>query len=119
MNLWGYLILLEVLPVSLWVAGAFFENKAKKFPNTMVGYRSKFAIKNKFTWEYANKVFAKVAGSIGTFLFVMNAIIVFNFGISSSWFVMISNIIGIILVIFIVEKTLLKKFNKDGEFKNN
>lgn len=119
MGFWVYLIGIEFLPILLWVTGAICDGKVTKYPNMKIGYRSNLSMKNKLTWEYSNKVFAHIAGSSGTFLFVMNAIILMSIGVDSIKFIIGINILVIILVIFITEKTLKKKFDLNGEIKSN
>lgn len=118
MEFWIYLIITEFIPIAIWVFGAICENNSIKFGKGL-GYRSKLALKSKLTWEYANKVSSKILGAIGTFLFIMNAVIIISFGLESMIFVVLGNILIVMIVLFIIEKSLRKKFDLSGKIKNN
>lgn len=118
MEFWVYLLITELMPIAIWVFGAICEKNSVKF-NKGLGYRSKLALKNKLTWEYSNKVSSKILGSVGTFLFIMNAIIIISFGLEIMIFVILGNVLIVTLALFIIEKSLRKKFDLSGKIKNN
>lgn len=119
MSFWIYLLIVEIIPIIIWILGAICEEKSSKFPNTKVGYKSKFAIKNKTTWEYANKLVAKMNGSIGTFLFIINAVILFSIGIEAFVFILTLNLIISVALFYMIDRLLRRKFDKEGNIKNN
>lgn len=119
MNLWIALLIIEIIPILMWIVGGVCESKALNFKNQGIGYRSKFSGKNKYTWEYANKMVAKVAGGIGTLLFIINAIVIMMFGLATLIILLAINLLCGFLAILIVEKSLKKKFDASGKIKNN
>lgn len=52
MEFWVSLILVEVIPIFMWIVGGICESKSTEFKKAKLGYRSKFSGKNKYTWEY-------------------------------------------------------------------
>lgn len=111
MNFWINLFIIEILPLSLLLFGGICEVSFNKYPNTKMGYKNKNSISNKFIWEYSNKVASKILGFIGTFLFIINAVILILLGKSIIALLIIINIILSSLTIVIINKIIIKKLN--------
>lgn len=105
------LIVLAIIPVTLWAYGWYFENKCTKYPDTSKGYRSESVKKNEESWVYANKVASKIFSITGSILFVVIAIgsLLFDVGLVS--FIFIAFIL--VCVDFVIIEGIIKK-----KFKN-
>ncbi|GAA0749799.1 hypothetical protein SDC9_95100 [bioreactor metagenome] len=112
MNFWIYLILIELIPIALFVIGGIYETKSTNYPDTKIGYKTEYSIKDKFSWEYSNKVAAKIYGTVGTILFIINAIVLLIIGEKSFNFLLLVNSFMVILDKLIIDKLLKKKFEK-------
>ena len=73
------------------------------------GYKNEYTIKDKVSWEYSNKLAAKIFGSIGSLLFVVNAIILLIFGENSFTFIL--SLFMVILSKMMLDNLLKKKFS--------
>lgn len=110
MNFWINLFIIEIIPLILILFGGVCETSFNKYPNTKIGYKNKNSISNKIIWEYSNKVASKILGFMGTFLFIINAVILILLG-ESILALLIINVILLILTIVIINKIIIKKLN--------
>lgn len=111
MNFWMNLFIIEIIPLGLLLFGGICDVSFNKYPNTNIGYRNKNSISNKIIWEYSNKVASKILGFTGTFLFIINAVILILLGKSIVFFLLFINIVFLVLSIVIINKIIVKKLN--------
>ena len=111
MDFWIYLIIAEIIPLGLFIFGGLYETNSTKFDEMKFGYKNKFSIRDKYSWEYSNKVASKLFGSIGTFLFIINAILLFILGESTFSFILLFNLFMVILARIMIDSIIKKKFN--------
>lgn len=111
MNFWINLFTIEIIPLSLLLFGGICEISFNKYPNTKIGYKNKNSISNKTIWEYSNKIASKILGFIGTFLFIINAVILILLGKSILFILLFINIVFLVLSIVIINKIIIKKLN--------
>ena len=111
MDFWMYLLIAELIPLALFVIGGLYESNATKYEKMKFGYKNQYSIKDKVSWEYSNKVAAKLFGSIGTFLFIINAILLFILGRDIFTFILLFNLFMVILSKIMIDKIIKKKFH--------
>lgn len=112
MSFWIYLVLTEIVPMGLFVVGGLYETKSTKYPDTKIGYKNKYSTENKVAWEYSNKLVAKIYGSVGTLLFIVNAILLFVLGEDTFTFILAFNLFMVVLSRLMIDKLIKKKFDK-------
>lgn len=112
MNFWVYLLIVEIIPVGMFILGGLYETSSTKFPDTKSGYKNKHSLKDKGSWEYSNKVAAKIYGTVGTLLFIINAILLFIIGENALTFILLFSLFMGILSRMIIDKLINKKFDK-------
>ncbi|ASW42023.1 SdpI family protein [Clostridium isatidis] len=110
MNLIILLIIVDIVPLGLLLLGGIYETKHSKFPNTKIGYKNKYSILNKKTWEYSNKLASKIYGAIGSFLLVLNTIGIFIFGEEAFSTILALTFILVVIARLIIENIIKKKF---------
>ncbi|MCF0147003.1 MAG: SdpI family protein [Clostridium sp.] len=111
MEFWIYLLIGELIPIGLFIIGGLYESNSTKYEEMKFGYKNQYTIKDKISWEYSNKLAAKIFGSIGTFLFIVNAILLFIFGENSFTFILLFSMFVIILSRMMLDRLIKKKFN--------
>lgn len=111
MDFWIYLLITELIPLGLFIIGGLYESNSTKYEEMKFGYKNQYSIKDKFSWEYSNKLVAKIFGSIGTLLFIVNAILLFIFGESTFTFILLFSLFMVILSRMMVDMLIKKKFN--------
>lgn len=112
MEFWVYLLISELIPLGLFIIGGLYESNSTKYADMKFGYKNEYTIKDKVSWEYSNKLAAKIFGSIGSLLFVVNAIILLIFGENSFTFILILSLFMVILSKMMLDNLLKKKFSK-------
>lgn len=115
MSFWIKLFIIEIIPLFSIIFGGVCESSCNKYPNIKIGYKNKNSVKNKFIWEYSNKVASKILGSLGTFLFIINAVIIIVLGDSILFLTLFINIIFLVLFIVIINKVIVKKLNNKNK----
>lgn len=111
MDFWIYLLIVEIIPMGLFIFGGLYETNSTKFHEMKFGYKNQFSIKDKYSWEYSNKVAAKIFGSIGTFLFIINAILLFILGESTFTFILLFNLFMVIFSRMMIDRIIKRKYN--------
>ncbi len=110
-----WIIVLELVPITMWIVGASCTKNKTKYPNTSLGYKTEVSVKSKLAWDYANEYAGKLANMFGTVLFILNALVVLFFDIT--WPMLIVNILAYILLHFAVTKAIDKKFTETGKLR--
>ncbi|MDV4150183.1 SdpI family protein [Clostridium sp. AL.422] len=111
MHFWIYILISELIPLGLFIIGGLYESNSTRYEEMKFGYKNQYSIKDKFSWEYSNKLAAKIFGSIGSLLFIVNAIILFIFGVGTFTFVLLFSLFMVILSRMMVDKIIKKKFD--------
>lgn len=112
MNFWVYLLIVEIIPVGMFILGGLFETSSTKYPDTKIGYKNKYSLKDKYSWEYSNKLAAKIYGSAGTILFIISAILLFIIGENTFTFILLFSLFIALLARTMIDKLINKKFDK-------
>ena len=112
MNFWVYLLIIEIIPIGLFVFGGLYESNSTKFEENKFGYKNQYAINNKLAWEYSNKVAAKIFGSIGTLLFIVNTLLLFMFGEGVLTFILLFSLFMVVFSRMMIDRLIKKKFHK-------
>ena len=114
-----------LLPILMIATGIFFRYRAPKNINRWFGYRTSRSMKNRDTWEFAQKYFASV--------FLVLGAIILPFTVAAMFFVMDGNddaivlfgtvvliiqTIGIIFSIIPIERALKREFDDNGNRRN-
>lgn len=110
-----------LIPVILISFGSLFKNSTPVTINALFGYRTRRSTKNQDTWEFANKLWGKLAwkwgiwtliGSVAAMIAVFPASddVIANVGMV----VMILQVAVILLTIPVVENALKKEFDENG-----
>lgn len=110
-----------LIPVILIGFGSLFKNSTPISINALFGYRTKMSTKNQDTWEFANKLWGRLAwksgiwsliGTIAAMIAVFPAgdDVIANVGMV----VMFLQLAVILLTIPVVEKALKKEFDENG-----
>lgn len=111
MDFWIYLLITELIPLGLFVIGGLYESNSTKYEEMKFGYKNQYSIKDKFSWEYSNKLAAKIFGSIGTLLFIVNAILLFILGENTFTFILLFNLFMVIFSRMMIDKLIKKKLH--------
>lgn len=111
MEFWIYLLISELIPLGLFTIGGLYESNSTKFDDMKFGYKNQYSIKDKISWEYSNKLAAKIFGLIGSLLFIVNAILLFIFGENTFTFILLFNLFMVILSRMMLDRIIKKKFN--------
>ena len=111
MGFWVYLLISEIIPVGLFIVGGLYEANSTKYENMKFGYKNQYSTKDKFSWEYSNKLAAKIFGTIGSFLFIFNAIALLLFGENILAFILLFSLFMVILSRMMIDNLIKKKFN--------
>ena len=122
MGYWIFMTCICLLVPGILIAiGSVSRNKAPKDINPIYGYRTAMSMKNKDTWEFANKYFGRLAWKWGTIMLIASFLPMLALFFASEEVV---SIVGSVLVtlqlipllgtIPIVERALKKEFDKDG-----
>ena len=111
MDFWAYLLIVELIPLGLFIIGGLYESNSTKYEQMKFGYKNQYSVKDKFSWEYSNKLAAKIFGSMGSFLFIINAITLFIFGEGAFTFILLFSLFIVILSRMMLDRLIKKKFN--------
>ena len=117
MKLWGYLLIVELIPLVTIILGGIYETNSTKYEEKKLGYKNEYSIKSKFLWEYSNKLASKIFGIIGPLLFIINAIVLFIFGYKTFLFIILFNLFIVFLFKVIIDNIIIKKFNNKHNLK--
>ena len=112
------------IPLVLIVMGKIYKKFPSKEPNIAIGFRTKLAMTNKETWDYAQKLFPIVWINLGRKLLSLSLVILFllysNDNDYTGRIVIIIMLVQAALMlasIFYVNLKLKKAFNSDGSRK--
>lgn len=118
------LISTAFIPLLLIVIGKIFARYPSKEPNIAIGFRTKLAMMNKETWDYAQKLFPIVWINLGRRLLFLSLVTLFllysNDNDYTGRLVIIIMLVQEALMlasIFYVDLKLKKTFNSDGSRK--
>lgn len=125
MGFWIFMTCMALLIPGILVAlGSVFQKAAPKEINYIYGYRTSLSMKNKETWEFANRMFGRLAYRTGLILTPLSlAVMLLTLfrsdeivGTVGSILVTVQ-LIPLLGIIPIVEKALRKNFHSDGKPK--
>lgn len=115
----------SVIPLMILLIGVLFYYKAPKKINYIYGYRTSMSMKNQETWRYAHQVCGKMWIGIGLFMSIVTALTLMIFLNSGSnkpsdsiAFLVIVQVGLLMGSILPVEISLRKRFDKDGNERN-
>ena len=126
MGFWfGMLGTVVLIPLLMIIIGAIFSKKAPKNINYVFGYRTARSMKNQETWEFSHLLLGKIwlkcglisiVVSIIPMFFVLNKCedIIGNLGLV----ILYLQLAMMIITIIIIENSLRKTFDKNGNRKN-
>lgn len=113
-----------LIPGVMILFGGLFLKKPPKEINGLYGYRTTMSMKNKDTWDFANKAIGKLWFKLGIELFIITVICVtVMLGVNKELLgkyglvLFYLQIAVLILSIFPVERKLKENFNKNGTRK--
>lgn len=109
MSFWIYLFIAEAIPLILFVLGGLYEGNSTKYKENRISYKSSYADKDRTSFEYCNKVAAKLFGATGTLLFIVNAISLFLFGEGAITFVLLFSLFMVVLTKMLIDRLIKKK----------
>lgn len=110
MNLF-MIILLEIVPILMWIGGWYFENSSSKYPDISRGFKLGSVVNSKEAWIYGNKVASKFFSFTGTVLFILIPMLNMFFGVSLGVIAFII-FIAICANLFLIEGMVKKKVKK-------
>ncbi|WP_194190540.1 SdpI family protein [Clostridium chrysemydis] len=113
-----------LIPGVMILFGGLLLKKPPKEINGLYGYRTTMSMKNKDTWDFANKAIGKLWLTLGIALFMITVIsLTVILGVNKELLgkyglvLFYLQIAALILSIFPVEIKLKKKFNRNGTIK--
>ena len=120
--MWYFLFICSLLiPISLIVFGYLMWKKTPQEINYTYGYRTDKSMRNIDTWNYANKLCGKIMFIMGLIITIPTTIVeVLYYGCENNTLsIIILAIVGIqiilmLLIIPVIECSLNRKFDKDG-----
>ena len=104
MSFWVYLLIVEIIPIGMFIFGGLYETSSTKYPDTKIGYKHKYSLNDKYSWEYSNKLAGKIYGSVGTGLFII--------GENTFTFILLFSLFMVLLSRLMIDKLIKKKFDK-------
>ena len=125
MGFWIFMTCMALLIPGILVAlGSVFQKAAPKEINYIYGYRTSLSMKNKETWEFANRMFGRLAYRTGLILTPLSLAVMLLTLFRSDEIVgtvgsilVTLQLIPLLGIIPIVEKALRKNFHSDGKPK--
>ena len=114
-----------LIPVIMIISGYLMKAKTPKKINGIYGYRTERSMKNKETWNFANKLCGDIWLKVGLIMLIISAVITAiisinkdenAFAVASIVILLVQTII-LIATIVPVEKALRNKFDEDGNPK--
>ena len=110
MNFVILLLIVNMIPIALFILGGIYETKYSKYPEIKIGYKNKYTVLNEEAWKYGNKLASKIYGTIGTILLTLNTLLLFIVGENIFITILFISFMFTILSRIIIEKLLEKKF---------
>lgn len=114
-----------LIPGILMGFGSVCRNKAPENINLLYGYRTSMSMKNQDTWEFANKLWGKLAWKWGLITLIVSLIpmlAVFFAGEDTVSIVgsviVVLQLIPLLATIPVVERALKHEFDPDGRQRN-
>ncbi len=112
------LLISSLLPgVLIVLIGSYWKRYPPKKINHLYGYRTKKSMKNMDTWNYANKIGAKMFINGGVILVVLGGITYLLDPLMSIWVITIATVIVLLGGIVFCEQELSRVFDKKGNRK--
>lgn len=114
-----------LIPVIMIISGYLMKVKTPKKINGIYGYRTERSMKNKETWNFANKLCGDIWLKAGVVMLIISAVITAITSINknenafavASIIILVVQTIVLIVTIAPVEKALGNKFDEDGNPK--
>ena len=115
------MILIECGLLFVILAGFTFKLFRPKRINHIYGYRSKFSMKNQYTWDEAQRYSANIFIVTGLILILLGVMqhLIFNESNTMNTIQGIELLSSVIIIYIICEKHLRSLFNKDGSQKTS
>lgn len=114
-----------LIPTVLMGFGSVLRNNAPGQINALFGYRTSMSMKNQDTWEFANRLWGRLAWKWGIWMLIGSAAALLAVLFASENVVYIVGsvvccvqVLLILATIPIVEQALKKEFNSDGSRRN-
>ena len=125
MGFWFFMLIMTILlPVIMRVFGKVLLKSAPKEINPVFGYRTTMSMKNKDTWDFANKYIGNLWYKCGIVLLIITIMLMLcSIGGSSDTvgrlggIVVMLQMVPLIGTIIPTERALMKKFDKNGNRK--
>lgn len=126
MSLWFFMTISTLfIPSLMFFLGRYLKKGFPRNINNVFGYRTSMSMKNKETWEFANKYCGKVWTLVGRWMFLISLIIMLIFmGETKSFVLNLGSIMllvqcgFLVATIFPVERALRKNFDSLGRRKS-
>ncbi len=103
-----------IIHLCVFVAGFILSVLPPKKINWLYGYRTQRSMKNEHSFEYANKLSAKLLMLFSAISFLISLLAIKLFNYNAFWLIFI----GLFFTIIITERRL-KKFNTENNFDSN
>jgi len=122
MGFWIFILICNSLvPLTMIIVGAITLKKPPKEINGIMGYRTTMSMKNADTWQFANKLCGKIFFKWGWLVLAATVIAMLPIigrdeDTIATWGVILTAVqmLPFLIPIFIVERALRKRFDKDG-----
>lgn len=113
------LLISTLLPgILIVLIGGYWQKYPPKKINPLYGYRTPKSMKNMDTWNYANKIGAKMFINGGLILIVLGGISYILDPLISIWVITIATVIVLLGGIVFCERDLSRVFDKKGNRKD-
>lgn len=126
MMFWMFMLICDLLiPVSMIIIGKVFCKNPPKTINGVYGYRTARAMKNKDTWDFAQRYCGRLWCRIGVVLLALSVLAMLpplgkDTDAVGIWggIIALIQVIVLITAIFPVEQALKKNFDENGKRRN-
>lgn len=108
------------IPTLITILGLIFSKKVPKNRYGSVGYRTTRSRKSEATWEYSNKLAGKlwlILGLVTLAIAIIIRLIFGNLEQTCCIAVLVSELVIIIIPVFVIEGKLKEKFDEEGNPK--
>lgn len=127
MGFWMFMTAMTLLVPAIMISvGAWMRKHPPEEINWIIGYRSTRSMKNQDTWDFGNRYGGKVVFRAGWFTLIVSVIVMLltlfrSDGVIStvSLVLIFCQLIPLLSVIPVVERELKKRFDKDGNPREN
>lgn len=126
MMFWIFMLICDLLiPVFMIIIGKFFSKNPPKTINGVYGYRTTMSMKNKDTWDFAQRYCGRLWCRIGVVLLPLSVLAMLpplgkDTDFVGIWggIIALIQVIVLIIAIFPVEQALKKNFDENGKRLN-